>query len=343
MWLLLIIALGLCVGTFRALFNDGRPLRPPVLAPGRTRSSWLPATGSSRLPGTRSSQPTRLVTWQEPLAPSVPARDPADRAAPLAGRAVGARSCAGPHGAVSLRIASSKARPAACHGAEGPPSAARSSAVPAPAPRGSGRARWWRGCVERRPRRRRSQPASHRRRGKLRCASAGRGPGRSGATRGLTRRLAPERTTGGRTPRHGAWARDGASPSRRARLPVRHARRSSHGPGSPLTKTSPRGAAGAAKTASAGGTQSAEASWMRRSRRAAERNPCSSCWCFQPSPPLSPSMKRSVSVSSSSATGSGTQSRPLSWRCRRNECTVGVCGPAGRVTISDVNSIGRNC
>ena len=30
MWLLLIIALGLCVGTFRALINDGRPLRPPA-------------------------------------------------------------------------------------------------------------------------------------------------------------------------------------------------------------------------------------------------------------------------------------------------------------------------
>ena len=43
MWLLLIIALGLCVGTFRALLNDGRPLRPPAshwqdplfVAPGR--------------------------------------------------------------------------------------------------------------------------------------------------------------------------------------------------------------------------------------------------------------------------------------------------------------------
>lgn len=30
MWLLLIIALGLCVGTVRALINDGRPLRPPA-------------------------------------------------------------------------------------------------------------------------------------------------------------------------------------------------------------------------------------------------------------------------------------------------------------------------
>ena len=30
MWLLLAIALGLCVGTVRALFNDGRPLRPPA-------------------------------------------------------------------------------------------------------------------------------------------------------------------------------------------------------------------------------------------------------------------------------------------------------------------------
>ncbi|GAA2110516.1 hypothetical protein [Nocardioides furvisabuli] len=43
MWLLLAIALGLCVGTVRALFNDGRPLRPPAshlqdplfVAPGR--------------------------------------------------------------------------------------------------------------------------------------------------------------------------------------------------------------------------------------------------------------------------------------------------------------------
>lgn len=43
MWLLLAIALALCVGTFRALFNDGRPLRPPAshwqdplfVAPGR--------------------------------------------------------------------------------------------------------------------------------------------------------------------------------------------------------------------------------------------------------------------------------------------------------------------
>ena len=43
MWLLLTIALGLCVGTVRALFNDGRPLRPPAshaqdplfVAPGR--------------------------------------------------------------------------------------------------------------------------------------------------------------------------------------------------------------------------------------------------------------------------------------------------------------------
>ena len=30
MWLLLIIALGLCIGTVRALLNDGRPLRPPA-------------------------------------------------------------------------------------------------------------------------------------------------------------------------------------------------------------------------------------------------------------------------------------------------------------------------
>lgn len=43
MVILVAIAVGLCVGTFRALFNDGRPLRPPAshlqdplfVAPGR--------------------------------------------------------------------------------------------------------------------------------------------------------------------------------------------------------------------------------------------------------------------------------------------------------------------
>lgn len=43
MLILLAIAVGLCVETFRALFNDGRPLRPPAshsqdplfVAPGR--------------------------------------------------------------------------------------------------------------------------------------------------------------------------------------------------------------------------------------------------------------------------------------------------------------------
>ena len=43
MWILLAIAVGLCIGTFRALVNDGRPLRPPAshwqdplfVAPGR--------------------------------------------------------------------------------------------------------------------------------------------------------------------------------------------------------------------------------------------------------------------------------------------------------------------
>ncbi len=61
MWLLLAIALGLCIGTFRALLNDGRPLRPPAshlqdplfVAPGRQieqapRSAVFPPNPWSR-------------------------------------------------------------------------------------------------------------------------------------------------------------------------------------------------------------------------------------------------------------------------------------------------------
>lgn len=52
MWLLLAIALALCVGTIRALFNDGRPLRPPAshlqdplfVAPGRRIEQAPPDT-----------------------------------------------------------------------------------------------------------------------------------------------------------------------------------------------------------------------------------------------------------------------------------------------------------
>lgn len=64
MWLLLAIALGLCVGTVRALFNDGRPLRPPA-------SHWqdplfvAPRRQIEQVPQDRVF-PTRWAQEQEP-------------------------------------------------------------------------------------------------------------------------------------------------------------------------------------------------------------------------------------------------------------------------------------
>lgn len=65
MWLLLIIALGLCVGTFRALLNDGRPLRPPAshwqdplfVAPGRQIEQAHRGTVSCPNPRPREQAP----------------------------------------------------------------------------------------------------------------------------------------------------------------------------------------------------------------------------------------------------------------------------------------------
>lgn len=59
MWILLAISVGLSIGTVRALFNDGRPLRPPAshfqdplfVAPGR-RAGQSPR-GTVYPPGAR--------------------------------------------------------------------------------------------------------------------------------------------------------------------------------------------------------------------------------------------------------------------------------------------------
>ncbi len=55
MWLLLAIALALCVGTVRALFNDGRPLRPPV-------SHWQDPLFVA--PGIRIEQSSRATVFE---------------------------------------------------------------------------------------------------------------------------------------------------------------------------------------------------------------------------------------------------------------------------------------